>query len=265
MHASRRSSIALLLLLLFSCKREPEKLRGYSYLYTSESKSAESSRLITARVYAAGETTRIEYEEGDGMILPKHTVVLSKDGGKTMIVLNSDEHTWYAITSSELTRRLGERFKTKAGTMNVVVTNVQSHVSDDGPDGYVEGFPVDKYIVTLSYDVRVSERGFSQTAPSQMKARVWTTKKIPEKHFAFLGEHGAHSGFSELDEHLSAAAKEVRGFPMRQKSQLQVNFGAAERATEELSEVKELHETEIDASLFEIPENYTEVSPKGRL
>jgi hypothetical protein len=29
--------------------------------------------------------------------------------------------------------------------------------------------------------------------------------------------------------------------------------------------VKELKETDLDASLFEVPENYSEVSPKGRI
>jgi hypothetical protein len=251
--------------LLFACKREPVKVHGYSYLYTTEARSDSESRLMTARVYAAGDSSRIEYDEGDGMVLPKHTVVLSKDSGRNLIVLSGDERTFYKISADDLARRITERFKTKAGAMNLDVSNVRSHVSDDGPDGYVDTFPVDKYILTLSYDVRVSQGTFAQTVPSQMRARVWTTQKVPEKHFAFLGEHGAHSGFAELDQHLSAASKQIHGFPMRQTSEMHITFGSDERSTAETSEVKELKETDLDASLFEVPENYSEVSPKGRI
>lgn len=255
---------ALVATLAFACHRSVP-LHGYTYSYASRGESGESEKNVTARVYATADDTRVEYDEGDGDFLPRHSIVISRDAGKNMIVLNSDEKTYYEISGEELTKRIMRKLRTKAGAMDLSVDNVSSHISDDGPDQYIESLPTKKYVVNLSYDVHVAMAGQRLSAPNRMKARVWTTDKIPEKYFDFLAHHGVQTGFEELDRVLASMDQQIKGFPLRQTVETQISFQNQVRTTHLTSEVTNLKETTVESSMFRVPAEYTKVSPNGRI
>jgi hypothetical protein len=178
-----------------------------SYRVTTTIKDRLKRTPRVERVIADGDNRRLTVEHQDEPFT--HDVLLSTDGGKTVIVLNTPLQTWFDFTllppsTSSLKPRKGAAIK-----------DVKVTVSEESGNEPILGFPIRKFVIRASFTAQEDYGGTKVKRENAMTTLLWTTDKI-DAALAFpppVFETGVSSIDAEVRQ---KAAAILSGFPLRE-------------------------------------------------
>jgi len=196
----RRSSIAAVLLIATTA------LHGATtYRVTTTIKDRLKRIPSVERVIADGQNRRLTVETQDEPFT--HDVLLSTDGAKTIIALNTPLRTWFdfAVLPHSTTTLKPRRL---AAIKNPVVT-----VREESGAEPISGFPVRTFVIRATFTSEEDYGGTKVKRENAMTAMLWTTDKIdgalafPPRAFA--------TGVDAIDSELRQKTAIIAGFPLR--------------------------------------------------
>jgi len=159
------------------------------------------------RVIADGDNRRLTVEHQDEPFT--HDVLLSTDGGKTVIALNTPLQTWFDFTilppsTSSLKPRKGAAIK-----------DMKVTVSEESGNEPIFGFPIRKFVIRASFTAQEDYGGTKVKRENAMTTLLWTTDKI-DAALAFPMAVFA-TGVSSIDAEVrQKTAAILSGFPLRE-------------------------------------------------
>lgn len=159
------------------------------------------------RVIADGDNRRLTVEQQDEPFT--HDMLLSADGGKTVIALNTPLQTWFDFSilppsTSTLKARRGAAIK----DVNVIVRE------ESGAEP-ISGFAVRKFVIRVGFTAQEDYGGTKVKRENAMTAMLWTTDKI-DGALAFPRAVFA-TGIDSIDAELrQKTAAMFAGFPLRE-------------------------------------------------
>src|SRR5687767_6052083 len=133
---------------------------GLSYDFKSAT-SGKNGPALAGTAAVEGANTRVDFTEGDNLIFKGNTMLLSNDGGKTYLLVDPKEKSYYEFSLDELLKTAGNMLKAMGGLVQISVTNQKVDAKDLGPGEPIEGYPTRKLVMSSSYDLSMKIMGMN--------------------------------------------------------------------------------------------------------
>lgn len=232
---------------------------GLTYDFQSVSEGTAGGQLA-GRASLEGESLRMDVTKGDGIIFKDNSVVLSNDGGETLLVLDPRKKTYFELPINDLLAASGSMLKAMGGMIKLSIKNPKVSVKDVGDGGSIEGYPTNKYVIDTDYNMSLTVLGMKNDSKVHSSSQIWTTSKLGEEPRMFLQQRSVRTGIEELDEILSEHAKAMKGFPLKHvtRTVTTAKNGKTQTVTSTVT-ISHIQKKSIAPAQFELPKGYKEV------
>lgn len=228
---------------------------GVTYEFRSRTDGGAGSLAGTA--WIEGQQIRMEISEGDDVIFKDNSVVLSKDSGSTLILLDPREKTYTEFRVEDVFSALGSMMKAAGGMFKMEIANPKVDVRDAGDGGTIEGYATRRYVINSSYDMNMRVMGMSRKMNIQSETETWATDQIGTEFRTFVQQRGLKTGMEDLDRLIDQQASAVKGFPLKQVVKTTTTSGGRPQTSTTTMTITKIRETDVPSSRFEIPAGYT--------
>jgi len=240
----------------------------YKAVTKTEADAQRGSGDIQAEGWVAGDNAKVAFVESSGNpVLKQGMYMITKDGGKTLYLVNPGEKTYAEWSLQGLLGTVGAVMNGLGPLLKIQFSppKVEKILEEDG--GMVAGLPTRHYKLRTSYTMTVRVIGIGNTTDVVSDQDVWTTTKLQDVGLGvWLRAEPPRTGNEEFDKLLATEAVKFQGFPLKMVS---VNTSTAKRGNRTQTTRSTMEVTQIDtsaavpASAFEIPAGYekTEIMP----
>lgn len=209
-------------------------------------------------VWADGRASRTEIAPYEDMpeLQRQYPIVLSMDGGKTLLYLRPENHTWYEHSDKTRPRQDIVAVGTNARLLEHNVT-----VTDEVSDEKIAGLATRQVVVRASWVIE------SEIDTEKVKLHKTRTLLIWVADFPCAPKTSREAprftfGVPELDEAIRAKLDSVEGLVVRVADSTTERYeGGAVRAFVSQSEVSDPRCSELRPSLFVVPKDYRYQQP----
>jgi hypothetical protein len=239
---------------------------GIHYQATTKTENVQASRSSEIRVegWAAGDKAKVEFKEStDGNpVTQKGTYIVSKDGGKTLYLVNPEEKTYAVWDLKGMLGAAGAVMNGVGPLLKVQFSEpkVEKLAEDDG--GTLLGIPTRHYKYRTSYTMSMRVLGMGNSSDVVTEQEFWTTTKLGDAGLGvWLRSEPPRTGNAELDKLLTAERYKMQGFPLKTVT---VTSSTDKKRGRTNTTRSSMEVTQLDASAsvtapsFEIPAGYKE-------
>lgn len=240
----------------------------YKAVTKTEADAQRGSGDIQAEGWVSGDNAKVAFVESSGNpVLKQGMYLVTKDGGKTLYLVNPEEKTYAEWSLQGLLGAVGAVMNGLGPLLKIQFSppKVEKILEEDG--GMVAGLPTRHYKLRTSYTMTVRVIGIGNTTDVVSDQDVWTTTKLQDVGLGvWLRAEPPRTGNAEFDKLLAAEALKFEGFPLKMVS---VNTSTAKKGNRTQTTRSTMEVTQLDAnatvpaSVFEIPSGYerTEIMP----
>ena len=226
---------------------------GTAYRLESTTSGTVTSGL-SGEVKVEGTSMRRDVRRGDGMLFKNGSVIISRDGGRTLTVYDPAKKTFYELSLDQLIASTSAAMK--VGGLEIEVRNPKVNVRNAGSGGVLEGLPTQRVRVDSSYtvDLGVAAMQIATTTES------WLTDRLPASLASFLQQSAARTGFPSVDKLLAAQSAAMKGFPLKQVTTMRISIGGREITSTTTTTVTGIRSRTIPPAEFAAPAGYRKVA-----
>jgi hypothetical protein len=252
---------ALLLTVAVPC------LAGIHYKAVTRTDGAQSSNIQTEG-WVSGDNAKVAFVASSGNpILAQGTYLLTKDGGRTLYLVNPEEKTYAEWSLQGLLGTAGAILQGMGPLLKIQFSppKVEKLLEEDG--GTVAGLPTRHYKLRTTYSMTVKVLGMGNTTNVVSEQDVWATSRLQDAGLGiWLRAEPPRTGNAEFDKLLAAEAGKFEGYPLKMVtvSTSTAQKGGRTQTTRSTMEVTELDASAaVPAAAFEIPQGFekTEIMP----
>jgi len=223
-------------------------------------KSAKQQNMIV-KAWASGDSGKVVFEESENPMMGKGTYIITKDGGKTMFLVDPKEKTYMKWDLDSMMGLLGGAMK----MMNLKFTDPKVEALGEEPDGLVAGVPTVHYRFRTTYAMSMSFMMMKTNSRVVKEEEIWAATKLADVALGiWLRKAPPKTGNEDMDKLIQAEMSKVKGFPLKRKT---MTTSTDEKDKKEVTtitmEVTELQMVPVPDSTFEIPSDYKETSLAG--
>jgi hypothetical protein len=240
----------------------------------SEGANARSSD-IQAEGWVAGDKAKVAFLESNGNpVAQQGTYIVTKDGGKTLYLVNPQEKTYAQWDLQGMLGVVGAVMNGMGPLLRIQFSDPKTEKLAEDDGGLVAGVPTRHYKYRTSYTMTVKVLGMGNTANVVSEQDVWAATKATDAGLGvWLRAEPTHTGNKEFDKLLTSSAAQFQGFPLKvvTVSTSTQQKGNRQTVTHSTMEVTQFDASaSVPASAFEIPAGYkeTQIAPTqqgGRL
>lgn len=212
-----------------------------------------------------GDRSRIEFLSGNAF--PAGSYMITTNGSRMLTFVDPTKKTYVDVNASAVASTIGMRQIT-ISNKRVKVTQLDDHL-------VYAGFPTDHYQLTLDYDITVAFGSIPLTQSVHETIDKWVTQAFGDVGQDFLSSGAMRTGNPELDDLVSLENTKIKGFPLKQVTNISTTMHRENIPGSKLSDVfrptrtqtKELTITSIapmssvPQSLFIVPAGYHKPDP----
>lgn len=209
-----------------------------------------------------GDSARIDLKLSENPLMKSGTYILTKDGGKTMLLVNPKDKTYAKLDFAQLLGAAGAMMNAMGGLVKIEIDppKVEKVLEEDG--GAVAGLATRHLRYHTTYTTRVKIFGRTQASTVDQTQDLWINEEIADAGMgAWLRAEPPTTGNEDIDALIKASYQVSRGFPLKSVT---VSRNKGEKGKEQVTTVK-MEVLELDrnaaalpASTFELPAGYTE-------
>jgi hypothetical protein len=244
----RQLSLALTLATLFLAR---SAAAGWTIDFTIHNQSS-ASYSYRGRAFVEGDSVRYEVLEGKHVLFNPGLTVISRQGGKTLIVLDHRMKTYFMRDA----RKMVGPVSTWRAPGQQDTSSVSARIAkDEAAKGEIAGRAAAKYDLEASYNIAMKIEGEKLRAHVDGEAEVWVLEGKNES-MPFGLTFALKSGVPEIDAQIEKRLG-AKGFPIRGKLSVTRKIGDGNAITESITfDVDRIEETKQPDSLFTAPPNY---------
>ena len=185
---------------------------------------------ISGKVTADGPNIRMAVDQGDGRVFRDDSIVISRDGGKTLLVFDPAARTYFELTLDEMTHAAAAALESPIA--KVTFDTPKASVHDAGDGGKIEGFPTRKMIADVSIVMHIDAMGQKLDSPIVMHSESWGTDKIDPSARNLFQLSNPRTGIEAFDKMMDVQAAAFIGrFPLKQVTTMRVKQDGREMVT----------------------------------
>ena len=216
-----------------------------------------------AEGWVSGEKAKILFVESNGNPLAqKGTYILTKNGGKTLYLVNPQDKTYAEWSLQGMLGAVGAVMNGMGPLLKVQFDNLKVDRVAEEDGGVVVGLPTRHYKFHTTYTMTIKVLGMGNTANVVSDQDVWATTKVSDVAMGvWLRAEPPRTGNADFDKLITAQAGKYQGFPLKVVTVSTSTPQKGNRATRSTItvEVTQLDaNASVPASSFEIPAGYKE-------
>lgn len=226
---------------------------------------------VQAEGWVAGEKAKVAFVESNGNPVAKQgTYILTKDGGKTLYLVNPEDKTYAAWDLQGMLGSVGAVMNGLGPMLKVQFSDPKTEKISEEDGGTVAGVPTRHYKYRTSYTMSVKVFGMGNTANVVSEQDIWATSRLSDTGLGlWLRAEPPRTGNKDFDKLLTGETHRFQGFPMKSVT---VSTSTAQKGNKTTKTTLTMEVTQLDtgaaipASTFEIPAGYkeTQMVPTGQ-
>lgn len=252
-----RRTLYLALLFAISFATQP-CFAGVVYTATTRTEQGGKAESSTVHAQVSGMGAKIEFLRNDAPFLPVGAYLLSRDGGKTLYVIDPAQKTFAKWDMGVMTKDVADTMERLKARTSITRPKLEKLL--DEPSAPVAGFPTRHYRFRTSYDTTLEMMGSSSTQRTVTEEDIWATSELHDPALAvWLRKSPQPSGDAQLDALLKTEMSKIRGFPVKRITSTITtdSHGKPQKLTTTMS-VSKLAITRVAQSAFAIPAGFKE-------
>jgi len=220
---------------------------------------------MTGRGVIDGDRSRVEFISGNGFA--PGTYVISNNGLKTLLFVDPSKKTYVEVNAAGVA--------TSIGAAKITVTNKKVSLAQINEQTMIAGLPTEHYRLTLDYDITLAFGNIPLTQTVHEVIDKWVTQAFGNVAETFLASGSIRTGNPDLDDLITTENTKIKGFALKQTTQVATTTRRSEVPGSKLSDVfrptrtqiRELTLTSIEAKaavppdLFVVPATYHKPDP----
>jgi len=215
---------------------------------------------IETEAWIEGESAKVAFTESANPVAPAGTYILTRDGGKTVVLVNPEEKTWAEWDLEAMLGAVGAVFQSMGPMLNFTISNVAVEKLAEEPGGSMHGLPTTHYRYRTSYDMEMKVIGIRRANSVDQVQDVWSTDALTDVALGLWLRKAPKTGFEDIDGLIEAEMSTVHGVPLKMESVSTMTGEKGKRSsvTRTSMEVTELERgVSVPPATFEIPAGYT--------
>ncbi|HEV8578602.1 MAG TPA: DUF4412 domain-containing protein [Thermoanaerobaculia bacterium] len=240
----------------------------YKSVTKTQGDAAAQNSDIQVEGWVAGDNAKVTFVESSGNpVLQKGSYLVTKDGGKTLLLVNPEEKTYAEWSLQGMLGTVGAIMNGMGPLLKIQFSEpkVEKLLEEDG--GAIVGLPTRHYKTRTSYTMTVRVLGMGNTTDVVSEQDIWATSKLQDVGLGvWLRAEPPRTGNADFDKMIAAGAVKFQGFPLKMVT---VNTSTAKKGNRTTTTRSTMEVTQLDtnaavpASAFEIPAGYekTEIMP----
>ncbi len=250
----------LVLVTLFCLAVTPLAFGGVHYTAVTITEGDGVDQRTRVEGWVEGESAKIVFTESGNPTMKQGQYIVTKDGGKTLFLVDPEEKTYAEWDLEAMMAALGSMMESLGPIVNFEIDNVEVEELGDEAGPEMLGLPTRHHTFRTTYDMKIKVMGMGRANHVESEQEVWSTTALDHDAMTVWLRKAQPTGFGELDELVEAEMGKVRGFPLKSvtRSTTTGQKGKRSSTTVMTTEVTELDRSaDVPASTFEIPEGYT--------
>jgi hypothetical protein len=221
--------------------------------------------------WAAGDKARIEFRESSNPFMKKGSYLISKDGGKTLFLVNPDEKTYASWDLEGMLGGAGGMMNGVGGLLKIEISDPKVVKGLDEDGGALLGQPTRHLRYRTSYSMTMKIMGRGNTNDMVIDQDIWVAPKLQDQALGVWLKR-PRTGNEQIDKLIQAEAGKIQGIPLKSVS-VSTSTDKKRGTTQVTRTTMEVTQLDTAAAVapssFEIPAGYkeTEIMPmsqKGR-
>lgn len=251
MHFRSMKTLVLSTALVFVCANADAGLT-----YRSESvTSGVKPHTLSGVAKIDGPNRRFEVLHNDGKLFATGSIILSSTKNHISTVLNPATKTYYVIDADKLQASVAST--RKEISPYITMPEPQFTVKDDGPGGLIEGYPTERWLLTINTEIKMHATGNHSDTHMVTTGMTWTTDKVPAEAAAMFSD--ASFGRDNILDAFQRAHEKIHGFPLKAEMTTKMTIGGSTTTTMMRHNVTNIRSANFPASDFVIPPGYKQV------
>ena len=218
---------------------------------------------VQAEGWVAADKAKVAFLESNGNpMAQKGTYILTKDGGKTLYLVNPNDRTYAEWSLQGMLGMVGAVMNGMGPLLKIQFSDPKTEKLAEDDGGLVAGVPTRHYKYRTSYTMTVKVLGMGNTANVVSEQDIWAATKATDAGLGvWLRAEPARTGNKEFDKLLTSSAAKFQGFPLKVVT---VNTSTQQKGNKQTVTHSTMEVTQFDASAsvpasaFEIPAGYKE-------
>jgi hypothetical protein len=221
------------------------------------------SNNVQAEGWVSGDKAKIAIlESNDNPIAQQGTYILTKDGGKTLYLVNPKDKTYAQWSLQGMLGTVGSVMNGMGALLKIQFTDLKSDKVAEEDGGALLGLPTRHYKLRTSYVATVKVLGMGNTSNVVSEQDVWTSTKLADPGLGvWLRAEPPRTGNVEFDKLIASQTVHFAGYPLKMvtvstSTNTKRNQTTTTRTTMEVTQIDAA--ANVPASTFEIPAGYKE-------
>lgn len=236
---------------------------GIHYTATTNTQDATGkSNVMEVEGWVAADKAKIEFKESGGNPVAKNgAYLLTRDGGKTIYLVDPKEKTYAEWDLQAMMSMVGGIMNGMGPLLKMEFSNpkVEKLLEENG--GTVAGLPTTHYRYRTTYNMKVKVLGMGQESAVENVQDVWATDRLQDIALGvWLRSDPPRTGNANFDKLIASEVDKAKGFPLKtvtvSTSTPKKGKPTVTRTTMEVTKL-DTGATVADAS-FQIPAGYQE-------
>lgn len=243
---------------------------GIHYKSVTKTEDAQTKgNSIEVEGWVSSGMARVEFKESGNPVAKQGSWLLTKDGGKTIYLVDPEEKTYAEWNLQAMLGLVGSVMEGMGPLLKIEFSDpkVEKLLEEDG--GTVAGQPTRHYRFRTSYIMKMRVLGMANEANVVTDQDIWATEKLQDVALGiWLRSDPPRTGNEQFDKLITAEAGKTRGFPLKMvtvstTTQKKNNKQTVTRSTMEVTQLDT--SASVPGSSFEIPAGYkeTQLVPAG--
>lgn len=243
---------------------------GVHYTSTTETVNSQAGKMtIQVEGWASGNNSRVEFKNSDNPILKAGSYMITKDGGKTLYLVNPEDKTYAKWDIQGMMGAAGSVLKGMGPLFKMEISDPKVEKLDEGDGGPVLGIPTKRYKYRTSYNMKIRVMGMGNVSDVVMEQDIWATDRLTDLGVgAWLRAEPPSLGYEPFDKLMKSELGKISGYPLKMVT---VTTTTPQKRGEKTVDRSTMEVTKLDtsatvaASRFEIPAGYqeTQLLPTG--
>lgn len=213
--------------------------------------------------WVAGDKARVEFKESANPMAKAGGWLLTRDGGKTMYMVDPEEKTYAEWDLQAMLGVAGAVMNGMGPLLKIEFSTPKVETLTDEAGPTLLGLPTRHYRYRTSYTTKVRVLGMANEASVVSDQEIWTTDKLSDLALGvWLRNDPPKTGNEQFDKLLAAEMGKTQGFPLKSvtvstTTQKKGNKQSVSKTTLEVTQLDT--NATVPGTSFDIPAGYKEV------
>ena len=235
----------------------------YKATTRTEAEKGRGNNTVEVEGWVSGDNAKVVFlQSGGNPITKKGAYMLTKNGGKTLYLVDPEEKTYSEFDLSAMLGMVGGIMNGMGPMLKIQFTDPKVEKLSEEDGGAVLGVPTKHYKYRTSYGMTVKVFGMGNATDVVQEQDVWTTTSLADSGLGvWLRAEPPKTGNTEFDKLISSEMERYSGFPLKMVtvSTSTQKKGNKQEVTRQTMEVTQLDaKASVPESTFEIPAGYKE-------